>query len=120
MACRRRQKARELSCDLGCDVAHGGQHGDPAVLQLHGAAAPKGSDVTVGREAQRIPKASGKQTVVMIQLSSFGYRRRDCPELDRTPSLGTCRTPSLHAVNMAPMLVQLLAFGKAVEQTRHD
>merc|ERR1719188_1350813 len=56
-ASRVRQVARELTRDLGCDVAHGGKHGDAPVLQLDGAATLERSDVPVRGKAQRIPKA---------------------------------------------------------------
>merc|ERR1719323_1880343 len=51
------QVARELACELRCDVAHGGQHGDAAMLDLRGAAALEGLLVSVLGVAKGVPEA---------------------------------------------------------------
>mmetsp|Transcript_4965 Transcript_4965/g.7680 ORF Transcript_4965/g.7680 Transcript_4965/m.7680 type:complete len:387 (+) Transcript_4965:66-1226(+) len=54
-----RKIPRKLACDFRCDVAHGCQHANTAVLDLHGAAAGEGRHVAIGTEARWIPESQG-------------------------------------------------------------
>ena len=75
-ACGGGQEARELACDLRCNVAHGGQHGNPSVLQLHGTAAPEGRDIAVGSEAKGIPEALDDTKAATLRIN----RKADIPQ----------------------------------------
>merc|ERR1719284_1022571 len=77
------QVARELACDLRCDVAHGGKHGHPAMLELCLTAALEVLHIAIGSEAGRIPEA---HRVLHAQLVLEGPQWRVSVERPVTPS----------------------------------
>merc|ERR1711959_20730 len=57
-ACRWRQVAWQLSCDLRSDVTDGCQHADSAMIDFDGTAALEGCHVAIGGEAKRVPETN--------------------------------------------------------------